>query len=208
MSNALGFETVTDHSQLSALRAAARFSCSECSATIDITIQGLGAEDLAKKARAKGWAANAKAIGKTLCPRHASLRPKNDPDSELKKVAVMTTVTPIKPVEVRRLTPDQKALIRNLLDNNFDEQKGEYIDGMSDKKIGEIVNLPWAYVERLRTEAYGDILTDPEIVALRQTLDAIRKEVEAQQIGLDGTKKKLTEAASRIEKKMMAGKPG
>lgn len=204
----LGFELATDHTQLSALKTVARFVCTECAATTESFVTSnkpLDPEGLAKKVRSKGWIAEARRRGKTLCPRCASQRPAHDPDSEIKKVIPMT-VTPIKPTaEVRDPTPDQRVFIRSYLDKSFDDAVGAYLDGMNDQRIAELAGVPRAIVERMREAAYGPIRLDPELADLRQTLETLRKEVDAQQRGLDGTKSKLAEASSKLERKI-AGK--
>lgn len=71
-------------------------------------------------------------------------------------------VTPL----ARKLTPDEKFRVRQLLDAKFDEQKGFYLDAYSDQRIGAETNVPWINVRELREAAYGPIKAIPEMDAL------------------------------------------
>jgi hypothetical protein len=202
----LGFKLVTDHTELSALRTLARFTCEQCQATTEEFVasgQPLDPEGLAKRAARKGWLAEARSRGRTLCPRCKANKPKNDPDSEIKKVKQMT-VTPIKPIaEVREPTTDQRVQIRNLLDKHFDDAKGKYLDGMSDQKVAEAANVPRAIVERMRETAYGPIRVDPEVAAIQALVAELGKQVDAaaeEHTKLRARQVALEERLGRLEK--------
>jgi hypothetical protein len=85
----------------------------------------------------------------------------------------------------RELTQAQRMQIRSLLDKHFDDKEGCYLvsdDGapMSDQAIGSMVGVPWGEVTKIREAAYGKILVDPAIAALRAQMDELHRVVAEQ----------------------------
>lgn len=191
-------------------RTVAQFTCSECWRTLDVTIgDKLVPDAVAKTATHKGWKVNAFRKTGTYCPTCAgpSHKPKNDPDSELRKVIPMVAVTPIKAVPLvidgaREITTDERVAIRSHLDKHFDDGVGAYLDCMSDQRIAEMVGVPRMAVERLREAAYGPIRVDPAILEMRGKIEAFKLEVEGQQRALDALKAKAMELASSLEQRL------
>ena len=96
-SRLLGFDltNTTDGTR----RTVARFTCSECWRTLDVTVgTKLVPDVVANTAKNKGWTVQPFRKTGTYCPTCAgpSRKPKNDPDSELRKVIPMVAPTPIK----------------------------------------------------------------------------------------------------------------
>lgn len=69
----------------------------------------------------------------------------------------------------REPTLDEAAAIFRKLDECFED--GRYLDGWSDKKIGEALGLPWAMVSKVRDKFRGPIKEDPVIAALRGEIE-------------------------------------
>lgn len=67
---------------------------------------------------------------------------------------------------VRKLTPEERFKVRQILDAKFDEQKGYYLEAYTDQKVGAEVNVPWSAVRELREAAYGPLRSVPELDAL------------------------------------------
>ena len=67
-------------------------------------------------------------------------------------------------------TTDQRVKIRSLLDKHFDDGVGRYLDGFSDQKIADAVDVPRIIVEKMRETGWGPIKTDPELVNLSNQL--------------------------------------
>lgn len=86
--------------------------------------------------------------------------------------------TPEPSSATREATPQQRTTIRNYLDKHFDDAAGAYLDGMSDQKIADAVNIPRVIVERMRDAAYGPIKVDPEVQAIRAELAALKVQAE------------------------------
>lgn len=206
----LGFDIVSvEHGD--GLVRVARFSCSRCPATVDVRVKPGNAMSpnhvalIASKYR--GWNADAERKKKVLCPD--CLNPPR-PDKEAvttnqeEEPEPMATVTPIKPTPAPakpgKLSSDQRLRVRNYLDKHFDDSVGVYLDGMSDQKIAEALDIPRAVIEQMREAAYGPIRVAPEIVELRAELSTVRRTVEQWQAGLGAAFEKLNEIETRLEK--------
>lgn len=82
-------------------------------------------------------------------------------------------------LKMREATPQERVKIRAVLDKQFDDGAGCWLDGYSDQKAGEEVGVPWAIVTRIREAAYGPIRVDPEVAGLRAELVQIGRELVA-----------------------------
>lgn len=102
---------------------------------------------------------------------------------------------PLKP-----LTIEQRAAVRRELDQHFDDSVGAYIDGRSDKVIGQQLDIPWKHVEKLRELAYGPLRGDPKL----DELSARVAELQAQEKRLSGTLASATEALATMRKDLEA----
>jgi len=119
--------------------------------------------------------------------------PNGPPSPAPPKPAGDKSETPSPGRGARALTPDEKSRIRRLLDEHFDEELGNYLDGYSDQRIGREVDVPWSAVTHIRELAYGPIREDQRITQLRNELLTI-KEYQA------ATQRRITE----FEQKLMA----
>lgn len=88
-------------------------------------------------------------------------------------------------------TQQERIKIRQLLDHRFDDEAGCWLDGYSDQKAGEELDLPWSMVTRIREAAYGPIRVDPEVAALRAELVQIGRELATLQEKHAGAQKRL-----------------
>jgi hypothetical protein len=160
-------------------RPVARFVCNGCGATSEFSLksrEGVNPEAMAKLVRGRGWVADPFRRSASYCPA-CLVRPKNDPNSELKRVNLMPKI-PEPSSATREATPQQRTTIRNYLDKHFDDAAGAHLDGMSDQKIADAVNIPRVIVERMRDAAYGPIKVDPEVQAIRAELAALKVQAE------------------------------
>jgi hypothetical protein len=79
------------------------------------------------------------------------------------------------------LTREQRHNVRRALDNHFDDEIGRYAKDWSDKRIAEHLDIPLATVRELREAAYGPLVeTDPEVLALREEHEQLKRDNEAQ----------------------------
>lgn len=122
-------------------------------------------EAISKFIRKHGWECDTFKSGSAQCPECQEKRRKARRGESPKEDAVTTVTDKIAP-PIRKLTPDEKFRVRQLLDAKFDEQKGFYLDAYSDQRIGAETNVPWINVRELREAAYGPIKAIPEMDAL------------------------------------------
>lgn len=80
---------------------------------------------------------------------------------------------------VSSLASTQRVKIRGFLDRHFDDSIGCYLDGMSDQRIAETLDVPRILVEQMREAAYGPIRISPEVMEMRAELDALLQEMSA-----------------------------
>jgi hypothetical protein len=155
-----------------AMREVAQFVCVECGARGEVDTGGSLAPDVIQtKAARIGWKLDARKSGRTFCPQCAGPRKKSQTTKPEAPV-------PTPPTPIREATNDQRVLIRNLLDKHFDDAVGTYLDSMSDAAIAEKAGVPRVVVERIREAAYGPIKVDPEILAIRTELAAVKAAAE------------------------------
>jgi hypothetical protein len=177
-----------------AFRRTATFAC-RCGQTLrllEAAGRKLNPEHVAKRARAAGWQADGWRASITQCPAcQAKDRGGESPGEKVIRMPEAQEPAPMPPA-TREPTPKQRLAIRAKLDANFDDDAGCYLDGQSDQKIGEELNIPWSWVARIREAAYGPIRVDPEVAALRAELAGLR----AEQKKLD---ERIGGVASRLE---------
>jgi hypothetical protein len=99
---------------------------------------------------------------------------------------------------VDRLTRHQKARIRELLDTNFDDEKGRYIDGFNDERIGKEVSVPWALVTEIREKAYGPIQDDPAVVSFKADLASMQEELKVLSNAVEAARATTTRLEGRM----------
>jgi hypothetical protein len=101
---------------------------------------------------------------------------------------------------MKPLTIEQRAAVRRELDQHFDDSVGAYIDGCSDKVIGEKLSVPWKHVELLREMAYGPLRGDPKLDELATRI----AELQTQEKRLSADLAKSTEALATMRKDLEA----
>lgn len=189
-------------------RPCCRAVCDSCGAVARHWITGRFAPQLvAKGFERDGWDFSR---GKT-CPSCMSARreaARKNPKPSLRSANM--TVVPIKEaLAPRALTPDEKTKARGKLEGCFDEQRGVYLDGMSDQKIGEQLGLPWASVRDYREVAFGPLKGNEETAALKADIDKLSADLAAlmsrssKEIGeIASAKDKLLTRLNALEKKL------
>lgn len=183
-------------------KACARVTCDQCGAVGRHWLTGrLAPELVTKHFEQIGWE-----LGRRVsCPACvAAAKPKKEKTM---------TVVPIKEAaKARALTPDEKTKVRQKLDGCFDEQRGVYLDGQSDQKIGEALGIPWASVRDYRELAFGPLKGNEETAALKADIDKLAASIAAEmarsskEIGeLGAAKDRLLTRLNAIEKKLGFG---
>jgi hypothetical protein len=202
----LSYEIVSDRT-VKPPRAAARMTCSGCGAHGEVTMPSNtnNPEEVAKWFAHKGWTADPWRHRYCLCPECTKSKPKNDPDSELRRfqgVTNMTSIalkTPTPEEATREPTAQERQKIRRRLDEVFDDSKGMYLEGQSDQSIGKELDIPWAIVRKLREVAYGQILVDEQVDKTRNELQTLKDALLAVQAEATKHAAALVEFRARVD---------
>jgi hypothetical protein len=159
------------------------------------------------QARKRGWDTDGEAVNRVYCPdcRKTPAWSRSRRQVELDSVVIPAMSEPpvidgyaepvpaLPPPEQERphmprdhieLTSAQRLEIRRMLDQFFDDKEGCYLpnadgEAISDQAIGQCVGVPWAEVTKIREAAYGKILIDPELAALRNQMASLDAEMAA-----------------------------
>lgn len=147
-----------------------------CTEYIRVTVKGSPkpAEAIYGIARKRSWSIHS-GRNEFLCPVHALTKGGKSSDvlEDLKTEEPMTTTSENKPRTMTR--EDRRAIFREI-DDCYD--KGRYVDGVTDKTIGEKLKMPWAWVKAVRDENFGPAGPSPEIAELRKQIANLETRVE------------------------------
>jgi hypothetical protein len=190
----------------------ARFRCQQCFATLDLTIKpgkAMSPDHFARMAARSGWRADPERMSKTLCPDclHPAKPPaavtakriQSAPQPTQEPAMSSPKITPIKPTVVN-LTADQRVQVRHRLDKHFDDSVGVYLDGMTDQKIADELDVPRAIIEQMREAAYGPIRVHPDILLLRNEVAMFQRVIDEHQRELDALRAKAADMETRLAK--------
>jgi hypothetical protein len=184
----------------------ARMTCHRCDAHADIPIRGgqHNPQAVAAWFRARGWEAHHHRKADCICPACVASRKAEKaaagPKLTIVPAATEPTVTDKTPS--REPTADERMRIRNMLDRYFDDKKGAFLDGMSDQKIGQQLNLPWAMVTKIREAAYGPIRVDPELQEIEASLAEALVRINAAAEQFREAERKARQAIAAAEAKL------
>ena len=135
-------------------------------------------------ARRKGWSINENKRD-YLCPQH-------------KKETKMTT----KEAVTRQPNREQRRAIFREIDDCYSGRA--YVNGVTDKSIGEKLKLPWAWVAAIREENFGPAGLDPELqAAIKKVddLDAKIKQMETDALAaFEGSVRQIADVAEELKK--------
>lgn len=135
-------------------------------------------------ARRKGWSINENKRD-YLCPQH-------------KKETKMAT----KEAEVRQPSREQRRAIFREIDDCYSGRA--YVNGVTDKSIGEKLKVPWAWVAAVREENFGPAGLDPELqaaIAKVGELDAKIKQMETDALAaFEGSVRQIADVAEELKK--------
>jgi hypothetical protein len=94
--------------------------------------------------------------------------------------------------------PRLAARLAYVLDKQFDEVKGVYLDGYSDQRVGEETKVPWASVRELREAAYGPLRSVPELETLRAETERVVAALKALEKLAGDLSRRIAEATQRL----------
>jgi hypothetical protein len=168
--------------------------CIECGEAYDLRWDtgGNHPDFIAKKFKQIGWQFDAYKPRKCVCAiclgaRHnrslsEELMPKSNSTAytpPTTDTAMVTVTNQAADLARRDMTAAQKHRVRTILDMQFDDEKGRYLEGYDDKRVGEEAGVPWAVVVEIRELAYGPLKDDPVIVQYKADVTSLRQEFTA-----------------------------
>lgn len=170
------FQTI-QRSEGGRLQPFARFVCVSCQAHFETKFPHAGPRDrpiLMERAERLGWEIKG---GRLRCPACAKARerpaPKRTDLVVLANALMERKQMAVSPIPAARApSADQRQKIRAMLDANFDDGIGRYLEGCSDQKIAEALSVPRVFVEQIRDAAYGPIRVSHDAEKLGQEIKA------------------------------------
>jgi hypothetical protein len=99
--------------------------------------------------------------------------------------------TNIASLSLREATPLEMRRIFALVEGHFDETKGCYLNGYNDERVSKELNLPRALIAKVREESGLKIKGNPEVIALRSELEALKDLFIAEAGKIEGKLKQL-----------------
>ncbi len=137
--------------------------CAKCQkpATKRMAKANLPPEVIGKFLRREGWELDPLKRSSVRCPECQKIKAIGEKPNKEKPMPDNVTA-----IAQRELTADERQRVRTLLDSQFDDSKGVYLEGYSDQRVGEEAKVPWSSVRRMREAAYGPLKAVPELDAL------------------------------------------
>lgn len=133
-----------------------------------------------------GWAANERNAAGCYCPACIKgAKPKAKTTIEPETAARSASIPSPTAELPKGPTHEQRKRIAEQLRGCFDEDRGCYLDGETDQRIGERLGMPWSWVREVRDLLGFEIRIDPEIEALRAEVAALADMVVALDRKLD-----------------------
>jgi hypothetical protein len=101
-------------------------------------------------------------------------------------------------VPASELSVQQRKAARDLLDGHFDADRGEYLDGFTDEKIGAQLEVQWTLIRDYRDKAYGPIKVDPIVSEWHYRLDDIEKQINNETVRSEAAIGELRQIAAKL----------
>ena len=125
-----------------------------------------------RKFEQHGWSVHERLKRRCICPKCRRIEKERKDMKPQPSLAVAITADAPPP---RNLTPLETVSVIDKLRAVFDEKAGIYLDGMSDKKIGEQLDIPWASVAQFRESIGYKLKGNPELLALKGDIAVMRE---------------------------------
>lgn len=174
----LTFPTVSIKAEDGRMQPAHVAGCERCDARAFVPANTYSGKrdtnDIVRTLQRRGWRIDKKA---RLCPACAA--PKSHKIKEPCAMAPAKT----KPAEAdppRQMTPADRRRIFREIDGNWDEAKARYLGAATDKTIAEAMDVPWAWVEQVRREAFGERGDNEATDKVKGELQHVRGEIRRQ----------------------------
>ena len=164
--------------------AVARLWCADCGEALDVPMNNGHKPHLVRAAAGRaGWTFDQHVLAAVRCAAcrnrtpAAAHRGQDEPTGDAavtikhrtgEDKAVVADKKKAEPV--RPATVAEREKMRSFLDGCFDAKLGCYLDGWTDKTVGEHLGLPWAVVAAYREVCFGPIRTNPELEEAKAAL--------------------------------------
>lgn len=172
-----------------------KVACGRCPKTTTkrLAKANLPPEVIGKLLRREGWELDPLRRSSVRCPECQKIKAVGEKPNKEKSMPDNVTV-----IAQRELTPEERQRVRTLLDSQFDDSKGMYLEGYSDQRVGEEAKVPWSAVRKMREAAYGPLKTVPELEALAAEQRAIAAKVAEATASLTALQAQSNDLAKRI----------
>lgn len=172
-----------------------KVACARCPKTTTkrLAKANLPPEVIGKLLRREGWELDPLKRSSVRCPDCQKIKAVGEKPNKEKSMPDNVTV-----IAQRELTPEERQRVRTLLDSQFDDSKGMYLEGYSDQRVGEEAKVPWSAVRKMREAAYGPLKTVPELEALAAEQRAIAVKVAEATASLTALQAQSNDLAKRI----------
>ena len=181
------------------MRTAATLTCANCGTKGRLGIAGMGnnPEKINQQFIRIGWDADVWHHAKNFCPKCVAQRAERvkaeiestmptkpvpvarilpapaaqapAPTAEPFKLGAGTRTAEV--TDVKKLSAQQRGLLRTALESYFNADTGRYETDWSDKRISDELQIPRKIVADYRDLMYGEIQEDPELKALKQMIE-------------------------------------
>jgi hypothetical protein len=95
-------------------------------------------------------------------------------------------------------------MIRRLLEENFDDSLGEYLEGSDDQTVALAAKVPRVHVTTIREAAYGPIRVDPALAAARKEMAAVGSAIAAHGARLEAFVREHTASLQELDRRHRA----
>lgn len=183
----------------------ARFVCASCQAHFETKFPYAGKRDgkiLIERAERLGWEIKGNRLRCPSCAvAHAT--PKRSYLAEARQALAAREESKIMAVSplptARSPSAEQRQRIRALLDANFDDAKGRYLDGFNDQKIADDLSVPRIFVEQIREAAYGPVRIGADAEKLERDIKAALEKLAGMEKEISAVRQTVTGFDARLK---------
>ena len=192
------------------LRTIARFSCSECTSKLDIRLRpGKNpAEAVMKTAQKRGWDYKGRWT-RWFCPNcietsaatHDVTPDADIPAAHPRVPSGHGPTAPAKKAKPGAIEPSgpQWHAVLTAFEVVFDREESRYLDGYTDAKVAQEIDVPVSIVKYIREQEFGELKVDPAIADILKSVDFLKEQVSALAAESLSQKKEIAELRERLD---------
>lgn len=159
----------------------ARIVCRSCAAHAECRVDARPPpETIAKTFEREGWSVDRRNANRCFCP---DCHPSRKGTLSVTMPATLTTPAPM---------PSPKLLrqVFAMLEDRFNPETGAFQDGWSDARIACETGASPIFVTKTREDAFGVLRADPDVAALRRSIDDLLSQLSALSAKVDDLDKR------------------